>query len=903
MKRLILIDAHAIIHRAYHALPPFTTPAGEPSGAVYGFSTILLRILRELKPDYIAAAFDLPGPTFRHTAYERYKSNRPETPSDLAGQFIKTEELLEAFGIIVFKKPGFEADDIIGTIVEKVSKSRRDIGIPTSLSKNKNSASGQKDLETIIVTGDTDALQLVGPQVKVYAMKKGITETIIYDEDAVYERYGFKPSQLVDYKGLKGDPSDNIPGVKGIGEKTATDLIKFFGTIENLYKALKKGLPAQTGGAQAGDKKISETVAAKLRQGEEEARFSKELATINTEVPIEFDLEKTSWKDGSRNNEIRELFQKFGFYSLIKRLGEPPAVLVPEQAALLSVLSPVESKKNSEIKPASSAKDLLKHAGKKAGLILSGGELFLLSEGKSGVLQIDKKILSDKEAKPFFEKRGFYVYDGKAIIRFLRGYGIEIGPIQFDIILATYLTSTAGRDFSYLAIVSRELARPSAEDLREELIHFFEVAKLLEKKVSENGFKNVFYEMEIPVSRILADMEEKGILIDKKFLVDLAKEAEGLVAKLTKEIYKLAGQEFNIKSSQQLSVILFEKLGIRTLGLRKTEKGGVTSTRESELEKLRSLHPIIEKILQYREITKLKSTYIDVLPLFADKKTGRVHTTFNQAGTVTGRLSSSDPNLQNIPILSEFGREIRKAFVAAPGFVLASFDYSQIELRVAAHMADDKKMIEAFNNGVDIHTLTASQIYHVSLEKVTSEQRRAAKTLNFGVLYGMGPQSFSEATGFSREEAKTFISEYFKNFSGVQSYIANTKRFAQDYGYVETLFGRRRYIPEIYSSNWQLRREAERMAVNMPIQGTATGDIVKMAMINLDSWVKKEELQGDVQMLLQVHDELLFEIKEKMVKNILPEIKKIMERVAELKVPLVVDAKTGPNWGEQKVAA
>lgn len=866
MKKLILIDTHAIIHRAYHALPPLSSPSGEPTNAVYGFTTILLRILRELKPDYIAAAFDLPGPTFRHVAYERYKAQRPETPSDLSSQFGKVREILQAFGIPIFEKPGFEADDIIGTISKKME--------------------AKKDLETVIVTGDLDALQLVSSSVKVFTMKKGITETVIYDENAVRERYGLGPLQVIDYKGLKGDPSDNIPGVKGIGEKTASELIKNFGSIEELYRALEKG-----------SKKISASVAEKLRKGKEDARFSKELATINRGVPLEVEIEALRWRDDG-GVRVREIFQKFGFLSLLKRLeGGKEAVSV--QASLLSPTPP----KNAKIEELQTRDEFVrfskKHHGENFGLILHGKSLVLIPKNAAELFLLGEKPLSDKEVKKFFESSGFFCHDAKSIIHFLKQYSIELGKIRFDTLLAAYITSITGRDFSYFAVASRELGRLITPDSREEFIHFFEVLRSLEEKLSAGRLKKILEEIEIPLVRILAQMEERGIGVDTKFLAEFSEKLERELSALTKEIYKLSGESFNINSSQQLSKILFEKLKIKTLGLRKTEKGGVISTRESELEKLRDLHPIIGKILEYRELTKLKSTYVDALPELMNGKTGRLHTTFNQTGTATGRLSSQNPNLQNIPIMSEYGREVRKAFVAEKGFSLVSFDYSQIELRVAAHIADDKKMIDAFKKGLDIHKLTAAEIYNVSLEKVTPELRRAAKTLNFGVLYGMGPNSFAESTGFSREKAREFIDEYFKDFSGIADYIANTKRFVEENGYVETIFGRRRYIPEIHSPNWQLKREAERMAINMPIQGSATGDIVKLAMIKVDEWLKKEKLEDDARMLLQVHDELLFEIKKDLIEKVTPKIKKIMENTTKLKVPLVVDVKIGTNWGEQ----
>ncbi|MDP3769454.1 MAG: DNA polymerase I [bacterium] len=877
MKRLILIDSHAIIHRAYHALPPtLTSPNGEPTHAVCGFTTILLRILRELKPDYIAAAYDLPGATFRHVASERYKATRPETPGDLASQFDKVKEVLEAFDIPVFEKEGFEADDVLGTIVKKLEKT--------------------KNIETIIVTGDMDVLQLVRPGVSVYAMRKGVSDMVVYDGDAVRERYGFLPKQMIDFKALKGDASDNIAGVKGIGEKTALTLIQAFGSVEEIYKHLKKGT-----------KQISASVSQKLTQGEEDAILSKQLATIYTSVPVNFDLKDVRYQ-GQDLKKIKAIFHKFGFLGLLKRLdGETSAspVLLEPQSLFASEAVSSRDASASRITEISDIKECLllfsKQAKNRIGCVIEGEEFFLITENKLVTYHIARRVFQEKGIKIFFEiHNNFVCYDAKSVIRFLHILGIELGRIHIDVMIASYLTGSFSRDFSYAAILGRELGRPASSDIKEEFIYLFEIATALEKKVEAENMHHILYDIELPITRILACMEERGVVIDRAFLKKLAVKIDSDLNMLTASIYREAGVEFNINSPRQISHILFDVLGLETAGLRKTEKGGVISTGAAELEKLRTKHPIVACVLNYRELAKLKSTYVDVLPELVDGFM-RVHTTFNQTVASTGRLSSSNPNLQNIPIMSEYGREIRHAFVAPDTFLLCSFDYSQIELRVAAHMSGDKKMIEAFQKGLDIHRMTASAIYNVALEEVTPEFRRAAKTLNFGILYGMGAVALSESTGMSRQEAKKFIDEYFREFSGVRSYLEKTKEFAQTHGYVETLFGRRRYIPEINSQNWQLKREAERMAINMPIQGTATGDIVKMAMIAIDGWVREYGHEDSVRMILQVHDELVFEIRERESKTLIPEIKKIMENVADLKVPLVVDAKIGKNWGEQEM--
>lgn len=897
MKKIVLIDSHAIIHRAFHALPPLTANGGEPVNAVYGFASILLRILKELQPDYLAAAFDMPGKTFRHEQYEEYKAHRAPTPDELKSQFAKVHELVEAFGIPVFQKEGYEADDIIGTMTRELSS--------------------EKDCEVIIITGDSDALQLVGPHVKVYTMKQGVNDIAVYGEDEVRGRYGLEPEQLIDFKGLKGDASDNIKGVKGIGEKTAADLLRKFGSVDKIYAALEQGKAD-----------ISDTVATKLREGKKDALFSRELARIDQHVPVTVRPEDVLWRDGSHEAAAAQIFRKYGFFSLLKRLpntggesevkkdktrngarkeravaaSQPSLLNLPDQtvptgiveADMLPVWSAQEfSAYLKQRKPKNSGR------ARRTGLLLIE-ERVCAVEKDGGPFLLDDAALQSRDAKKFFQEGEFSCHDAKSLIRFLRGRGIELGEVVFDAMIAAYLAESSARDFSWAGIASRELGRPMQQNVPGDLERFFEVVACLETKLAAANAEKIFRDIELPLTRVLADMEDRGILLDQKLLGHIGKKLDRELKALTQEIYALAKSEFNINSSQQLSNVLFNVLGICTKGLRKTEKGGVISTRESELEKLKGEHAIIGKVLDYRELAKLKNTYVDALPELVDEVDARLHTTFNQTGASTGRLSSSNPNLQNIPILSEYGREVRKAFVAEKGFVLASFDYSQIELRVASHMAHDEKMIEAFQSGADIHRMTAAAVYHVSPEEVTPELRRAAKTLNFGVLYGMGQNAFAEATGFSRVEAKRFIDEYFRDFSGIAAFIESTKEFAREHGYVETLFGRRRYIPEIVSPNFQMRREAERMAVNMPVQGSATGDIIKLAMVRVDEWVRRKKLDHHVRMLLQVHDELVFEISEGQVPKLIPEMRRVMENVVDLDVPLVVDAKVGYNWGEQK---
>jgi len=708
-KTLVLVDGHALVHRAYHALPPLSTDYGELVNAVFGFSSILLKILKELKPDYLAATFDLAGPTFRHKEFEGYKAKRVKAPDELYSQIKRVKEVLAAFNIPIYEKEGFEADDIIGTLVRLASR--------------------YKNLEIIIATGDLDALQLVDEKTKVFTLKKGIKDTIFYDVEAVKKRFGgLKPEQMPDFKGLKGDPSDNIPGVPGIGEKTAIELLKKEGNLEKIYQSIEKG--------KIKNPKLVE----RLLTYKEQAFFSRYLATIKKDVPLKFNLRKALVQDYDRDKVIA-LFKELGFYSLLNRL-------------------PGESKADS----------------------------FFEAEKKEMPLFADAALEKIEQA-------------------FKAG------------------------------ILSPQL-----------------------------------YELEKKLLPVLRQMEKSGIKIDKKHLENLSQKTAQDLSVLEKKIYNLVGQEFNVNSPQQLSDILFNKLAISVKGLKKTP-GKVISTAAGELEKLKNQHPVIDLILEYRELAKLKNTYLDALPKLADSSS-RLRTSFDQLGTLTGRLSSKNPNLQNIPIKTELGREIRRAFVAEPGNEILSADYSQIELRVVAVLAQDKNMLEAFKAGRDIHTETAHEIFEVELEKVTKEMRRIAKVLNFGVIYGMSVRGFAQTAGVDNARAKDFIEKYFKKFSGVAAFIEKTKKQAARKGFVETMFGRKRFIPEINSSVWNLRAAAERMAINMPVQGTAA-DIIKIAMVKI---AESQQLKvSESQLLLQVHDELVFEVIADKIKEIAAEVKKIME--------------------------
>ncbi len=899
-KKFIIIDGNALLHRAFHALPPLTTKDGELVNAVYGFTMVLLKVFKELKPDYMAVAFDRAAPTFRHEEYEEYKANRVKAPDELYEQLPLLKRVVEAFNIPIYEKDGYEADDIIGTLC-------------------KDTQVDNKHIESIIVTGDLDALQLVDDNTKVYTLKRGISDTIIYDAKAVKERYGgLGPEQMIDYKALRGDPSDNIPGVRGIGEKTATELLNKYGSLDELYDNIER-------------KQIKERIKNLLIEHKDNAYMSRRLATIDTKVPIKFKLEDCEFGYYEKD-KVLALFRAFDFRTMLNKL---PEVKVKNQGTLFD--KPIESKQK-EVEENDNY------------ILVDNKEEFekffkKLKEQKIFAVDTEATSLDTREARllgiSFSWKDGLAYYvvgennfkEVKGILedekvkkvghnlkydmQILSGAGIEMKGVYFDTMVASYLLNPGVRAhklddvvfgelghvmISYEDIVGKGKDKKELEEIElkkvsdyscEDADYTWRLMDKLEKKLRHENLWELFEGIEMPIVPILAEMEMNGVKIDVDFLIKLSKKAEEDILKLEKKIYKMAGQEFNIKSPIQLKEILFEKLGISTEGLKKTKTG--ISTAADELEKLRDRHEIIDLISQYRELTKLRSTYLEALPKLVSPKTGRVHTSFNQTITATGRLSSSDPNLQNIPIRTEVGREIRKAFIAEKGYKLIAADYSQIELRIVASIANDKKMIEAFNKGADIHRQTAALVNGVEPKDVTPEMRRAAKSVNFGVIYGMGVLGLARGTGISREEAKKFIEQYFNVYKGIKKYIEETKEKARTEGYVETLFGRKRNIPEIHSGMPQVRSAAERMAINMPIQGTAA-DIMKLAMIA----VKEEVVSEGVKDILQVHDELVLEVRDDLADKVSKKVKKVMEGVCELKVPTVVDVKVGKNWGEME---
>jgi DNA polymerase I len=786
MKRLVLLDAHAIIHRAYHALPDFTSPSGEPTGALYGLASMLLRIIDDLEPDYLAACYDLPKPTVRHEAYAAYKGTRAKTDDALVAQLENSRRLFETFGVPIYDREGFEADDILGTIAHEL-KSRPDI-------------------QVIIASGDMDTLQLVdGMRVEVYTLKKGINDTILYNEKAVLERFGFPPSLIPDWKGLRGDPSDNIKGVPGIGEKTATDLITNFGGIDAIYKTLKKGDKAFL------DKGIKPRMLALLKEHEEDARFSHMLATIRTDATIAFDLERTAFRDGTRLPAILELFDELGFRSLRARA----------QAAY-------------------------NHEG-------------------------DAEASESADAEPYDERE---LAEAKVMLWLLRS---DFTNASLDDVLA----------------YARTASLPEAH-------------RALEKELAETGrLKGVYEDIERPLVPVLMEMKEHGVLIDAKALEALKRAYAKDLAKIEKRIYKSAGLEFNISSPKQLGEVLFDKLGLVAKGQKKTATGQ-RSTRESELEKIRELHPIVDDILEYREVQKLLSTYIESIPPLLDEQ-NRLHADFLQTGTVTGRMASANPNLQNIPIRTERGRAIRNAVIAPEGFTLLALDYSQIELRLAALLSKDEKLCEIFKSGRDVHREVAARVFEVAPEAVDDEMRRRAKVINFGILYGMGANALKQQLGTTIGEAHQFLDDYFRTFKRLAEYLEETKGYARKHGYTETLFGRRRAFPEMKSPLPYVRAQAERMAINAPIQGTQA-DIIKRAMVEIDQMLEEKGMRKDAHLLLQVHDELVYEVRDAKLAELTPAIKRIMESVLSSErangVPIIAEAKTGPNWGEmQKISA
>lgn len=853
MKTFLIIDANALIHRSFHALPPLKTPQGDPIGAVYGSTRILLKTFQTFSPDYVAACFDLADPTFRHQEYKDYKGTRSETPEDLGPQFAKAKELFKSLGIVCFEKSGFEADDLIGALAKKFE---------------------DQDLKIIIATGDLDTLQLVvDDKIVVYTFKKGMDDTIVYNKEGVVKRYGLLPNQMTDFKGLRGDPSDNIPGVKGIGEKGAIKLLTRFGSLEDIYKNI------ETPGFEP-DKEITARIIDKLIDQKDQAIFSKYLATIRTDIDIDVDLKNLKFNLDLK--KVIPLFTQWGFKNLISQIENNPSPDKEEKVENIST-------------PTKSLEDFKKEisSNKKIYIYLDDSNIYILFEEKifSGPLEqlISLKSVWEDDS---IKKIG---YDLKQLSRLLIDNDIELKGISHDIKIGSWLINPNRRDYSFEKIEEETLKNNKYSPTTAiEKISIFQ-----KEKLEKLGLSSVFEKIELPLINILAQMESNGIILDTKYFekinIDLTKE----IKSLEKNIYKSAKEEFNLNSPKQLSEILFDKLKISTKGLKKTPKG-VISTRETELQKLKKEHSIIELIIKYRELAKLQNTYINSLPKEVDPNTHRIHTTFNQTGTSTGRLSSQDPNLQNLPAQGKWAKETRSGFISEKGYEFLSLDYSQIELRIAASLSQDKKMLAAFSENKDIHTLTAAEINNVFFEEVTPQMRRDAKILNFGVLYGMGPRAFSQSAEIPLSEAKKFINQYYEDFSGVANWQEEILKKAEEKGFVETLTGRKRWLEDINSSNPKYKSMAERMAINLPIQGLAS-DIIKTATIEIIKYIEKENLEKEIKLLLQIHDELIFEIKKNLIEKAQKDITQIMENTFQLKgVSLKVDSNAGKNLGELK---
>jgi DNA polymerase-1 len=863
MKKLVLIDSNALVHRAFHALPMLTAPDGTPTNAVYGFVSVMLKMMTDLKPDYIAATFDLAGPTFRHEEYEEYKAHRVKAPDELYAQIPVVKKLLASFGVPVYEQAGYEADDVLGSIAEMAKKT--------------------PDLQVVIMTGDLDTLQLVdGHKVVVFTLRKGVTDTILYDEAMVNERYGLAPEQVADWKGLKGDPSDNIPGVPGVGEKTATALIQEFGSIEKLYEAIEEGVVK---------KPLTEKLIAKLIEHKDMALFSKRLATIIRTVDVQFDLEKTDWHKYVDMAALEIQCRDLGFYSLMKRVNTALGTAIKATTAQSLDLDGTREPLADVARTVDTADALPDGTTVAVQLLSDERGIALTVDGQETVMS--PEVVPDKTLTRYTTIRG---HDLKPLIKKMTDVTVLNGRELFDTAIAAWLLNPDQREYTLDRVYYETASQALPSEQSQWPLAVWRLAPLLWDRMKSLDLLPVFTDIEMPLIPILARMEQTGILVNTETIRDLLESSSKQLAELEQKIYELAGMEFNINSPAQLGEVLFTKLVIK--GKVRRTGGGAPSTAAPELEKLREEHPIIPLILEYRELNKLKSTYIEPFPslIAAD---GRLHTTYNQGGAGTGRMSSSNPNLQNIPTRTELGQQFRAAFIAAPGTQLVSFDYSQLELRLIAHAAHDETMTAAFRAGEDIHTRTASEIFGVVPADVTKDMRRQAKVLNFGIIYGMGVLGFARAAGVSRDTAKKFIEEYFTRFHGVARYMEHTKDEAFKQGYVTTLFGRRRPVPDIKSRIPQLVAQAERMAINHPLQGTGA-DIVKLAMIGVDRFIQEHHLTDIVRPLLQVHDELVIEIASDRVAELAPQIKSIMENVHALDVPLIVDVKAGSDWAHMQ---
>lgn len=878
---LYLIDGNSYVYRAFYAIRELTNSKGFPTNAIYGFTTMLLKLIREKKPDGLAVLFDSPGPTKRHMIFEDYKLHRPETPPDLVRQLPHIREITSAFNIKIFECPGYEADDLIGTVAKNASS---------------------KGARVFIVTADKDMLQLVNENVQIYDPAKDR----VLDGKYVEEKFGVVPERVTEFMALTGDASDNIPGIKGVGEKTARELLSSFGSLEELLlnpERIKR-----------------ERLRKMISENKDIVLLSQELATIDTNAPIDIDMDDLTTREPDWLS-LLSLFKKYEFTKLMKLLpsiqtGERRHETINSKAALAAFSASIKDEFTFDTE--ATGKNALTDTLVGIALCNEKTRAFYIPVAHSTGLEDSTKQLEKREVfdilGPVFEDKDIAKigHNLKYDMMILGREGVNIGGKLFDTMIAAYLLnpnksrhSLDEVSFEYLTKRKKSFMevlkkRPSFADVTieeatvyasEDAALTYELKELLFKNLAENSLEKIYFDIEMPLIKVLIDMEEAGIRVDTDKLGGLSKELSIEIESIQKRIYFLAGEEFNINSPKQLGMVLFQSLGLKPG--KKTKTG--FSTDVDVLEELAVTHDLPGEVLDYRRLTKLKTTYVDVLPSIVNQGTSRVHTTFNQTITATGRLSSSAPNLQNIPVRGDWGRRIRETFIAEKGSLLLSADYSQVELRILAHLSQDQTLISAFSSGLDIHARTASELYNTPLNKVTSEMRRVAKTVNFGVIYGISAYGLSETLSIGRKEAEKYINQYFDRHPGVKEYIRQVIGEAMEKGYVRTLMGRRRPVPELQSQNRNKRQQGERLAVNSPIQGTAA-DIIKIAMINIWERFRKESIQA--KMILQVHDELLFELPETELDTVTAIVGKEMEGAVKLSVPLKADIGHGRNWAE-----
>ncbi|MEA2087904.1 MAG: DNA polymerase I [Candidatus Caldatribacteriota bacterium] len=881
-KKFILVDGQGLLYRAFYALPQLTTTCGQIVNAVYGFTMILIRLLEEEKPEYILITFDTPVPTFRHKEFKEYKAHRKKMPGELISQIPLIKEIINNYNIAICSKEGYEADDIIGTIARDAEK---------------------RNCNTIIVTGDKDAFQLISPHTKIMTTIKGVTEVKIYDEKDIKEKYGVGPEKIVDILALKGDSSDNIPGVPGIGEKTAIDLIKEFGSLENILSNT--------------DKISKKSLGEQIKKYEDQVKMSKWLATIVREVPIKYDFD--SFKVKQPNYEqLWKIFKKLEFKNLLKKIA--PKInhekiklkfnLIDTEEKLEELTNKITERKYFSFYLLTSSDNAISSNILGIALSFKDNENYYIPLFALNLIENSRRLSLElvlRKLRPCFKNQGIIkiCHNFKFNFIVLCRHKVEIEGNNFDTMIAAYLLNPSSENYNlrnlfweylkYLKnnenIEGKQNAIMSIEDACENAQNILKLKDVLEEKMKEKNLISLFRKIEMPLVKILGEMEINGIKVNIDFLKKMSHQVDTRLGELKKTIYNLSGTEFNINSPKQLSVILFEKLKLPVI--KKTKTG--YSTNADVLNTLAPQHQVVSFILEYRELEKLKNTYIDKLPSLVNSKTNRIHTSFHQTVTSTGRLSSSEPNLQNIPVRTEMGREIRKAFIAEEEFVLLSADYSQIELRILAHLSQDESLLNAFKNDEDIHAHTASGIFGIDQNIISKQMRRMAKVINFGIIYGMSSYGLARNLGVGREEAEKYINNYFLRYQGVKKYIEREKEEARKKGYVVTLLNRRRYLEGINSEDKNIREFSERIAINAPIQGSAA-DLIKLAMIKIDESFKKEWFKS--RLLLQIHDELIFEIYQPELEKAKSIIKEIMEHCLELSVPVKVNLKTGNNWAE-----